>query len=94
MQISERGQVTIPLEYRTQFGFLPNTEVEFIARNNELVLVRKHTTQKPSHSCLAGAQKNRHDDESTDGVAARWRLSGWLMPMYSSTLLPTGVTAK
>lgn len=45
MQISKRGQVTIPLEYRAEFGFLPHTEVEFIARNNELVLVRKQVAQ-------------------------------------------------
>ena len=57
MQISERGQVTIPLEYRTQFGFLPNTEVEFIARNNELVLVRKHTTQSQAIRALRGRKK-------------------------------------
>ena len=57
MQISERGQVTIPLEYRTQFGFLPNTEVEFIARNNELVLVRKQTTQSQAIRALRGRKK-------------------------------------
>jgi len=45
MQISEREQVTITQEYRIQFGFLPHTEVEFIVRNNELVLVRKRGTQ-------------------------------------------------
>ncbi|MFM2317903.1 MAG: Antidote-toxin recognition MazE, bacterial antitoxin [Pseudomonadota bacterium] len=36
MQISERGQVTIPKEYRARFGLLPYTEIEFIPRNNEL----------------------------------------------------------
>lgn len=59
MQISERGQVTIPLEYRTQFGFLPNTEVEFIARNNELVLVHKQTTQSQAIRALRGRKKIR-----------------------------------
>ncbi|HPY40259.1 MAG TPA: AbrB/MazE/SpoVT family DNA-binding domain-containing protein [Thiolinea sp.] len=57
MQISERGQVTIPLEYRTQFGFLPNTEVEFIARNNELVLVRKQTAKSQAIRALRGRKK-------------------------------------
>ena len=57
MQISERGQVTIPLEYRIRFGFLPNTEVEFIARNNELVLVRKPTTQSQTIRALRGRKK-------------------------------------
>jgi AbrB family looped-hinge helix DNA binding protein len=29
MQITSKGQVTIPLEIRTRLGLLPNTEVEF-----------------------------------------------------------------
>ena len=57
MQISERGQVTIPQEYRVQFGFLPNTEVEFIVRNNELVLVRKRATQSRAIRALRGRKK-------------------------------------
>lgn len=57
MQISERGQVTIPKAYRAQFGFLPNTEVEFIVRNNELVLVRKTTTQNQAIRALRGRKQ-------------------------------------
>ena len=57
MQISERGQVTIPQEYRAQFGFLPNTEVEFVPRNNELVLVRKRTTRIKAIHALRGRKK-------------------------------------
>lgn len=57
MQISERGQVTIPLEYRAKFGFLPHTEVEFIARNNELVLVRKQVAQSQAIRALRGRKK-------------------------------------
>lgn len=57
MQISERGQVTIPKEYRAQFGFLPNTEVEFIQRDNELVLVRKRTSQAKAIRALRGRKK-------------------------------------
>ncbi|WP_298608981.1 AbrB/MazE/SpoVT family DNA-binding domain-containing protein [uncultured Thiothrix sp.] len=57
MQISERGQVTIPKEYRAQFGFLPNTEVEFVVRNNELVLVRKATTQSQAIRALRGRKQ-------------------------------------
>jgi AbrB family looped-hinge helix DNA binding protein len=38
MKIGERGQVTIPLEYRQRFGLKPATEVEFITLNGQLVL--------------------------------------------------------
>ena len=30
MKISERGQVTIPQEIREKYGFLPDTDVEFV----------------------------------------------------------------
>ena len=57
MQISERGQITIPKEYRDQFGFLPGTEVEFIPRNNELVLVLKRTARAKAIRSLRGRKK-------------------------------------
>ena len=57
MQISERGQVTIPKEYRAQFGFLPNTEVEFIPQNNQLVLVRKRSTKTQAIRAMRGRKK-------------------------------------
>jgi AbrB family looped-hinge helix DNA binding protein len=30
MRITSKGQVTIPAEIRERFGFLPDTEVEFV----------------------------------------------------------------
>ncbi len=57
MQISERGQVTIPKEYRARFGFLPNTDVEFVARDNELVLVRKRSSKAKAIRALRGRKK-------------------------------------
>ena len=38
MQITTKGQVTIPLQYREEFGLLPHTEVEFIIENGKLCL--------------------------------------------------------
>lgn len=38
MRITSKGQVTIPIELRTQAGLLPNTEVTFEFRNGELLL--------------------------------------------------------
>lgn len=57
MQISDRGQVTIPKEYRAQFGFLPNTEVEFVPQNNQLVLIRKRSNQAKGIRALRGKKK-------------------------------------
>lgn len=57
MQISERGQVTIPKEYRARFGMLPHTEVEFVPHNNQLVLVRKKAIQSKAIRALRGRKK-------------------------------------
>jgi AbrB family looped-hinge helix DNA binding protein len=40
MRITSKGQVTIPKAMRDRFGLRPETEVEFIAENNALRLVR------------------------------------------------------
>lgn len=44
MRITSKGQVTIPIEIRTQAGLLPNTEVTFEFRNGE-VLLKKSPSQ-------------------------------------------------
>jgi AbrB family looped-hinge helix DNA binding protein len=40
MRITSKGQVTIPLALRNRIGFLPDTEVEFIADNGGVRLVK------------------------------------------------------
>lgn len=73
MQISERGQVTIPKEYRARFGLLPHTEVEFVPRNNELILVRKQATQSTAIRALRGRKKT---GMTTDELMALLRDAG------------------
>jgi AbrB family looped-hinge helix DNA binding protein len=57
MQISERGQVTIPKAYRARFGFLPHTEVEFTTQGNQLVLTHKQQNQVDAIRALRGRKK-------------------------------------
>lgn len=40
MRVTNKGQVTIPIEIRRQAGLLPNTEVEFVVEDGNVV-VRK-----------------------------------------------------
>lgn len=40
MRITSKGQVTIPLEIRDRFGFLPETEVEFRVEGNSVRLTK------------------------------------------------------
>ena len=41
MRVTSKGQVTIPAEIRASAGMLPGTEVEFIAEDDSVRLVRK-----------------------------------------------------
>lgn len=41
MQITSKGQVTIPQRIRERFGFLPNTEVEFVVEGDQVRLIKK-----------------------------------------------------
>jgi AbrB family looped-hinge helix DNA binding protein len=38
MRVTSKGQVTIPIEIRDQFGIQPNTEVRFVVRKGSVVL--------------------------------------------------------
>lgn len=40
MRVTTKGQVTIPVEIRERFGFLPDTEVEFIVQG-DIVRLRR-----------------------------------------------------
>lgn len=40
MRITSKGQVTIPAHIREQFGFLPDTEVDFVVEDDTVKLVR------------------------------------------------------
>jgi len=41
MRVTERGQVTIPQRLRRRLGIDAHTDVEFIERDGELVLVKR-----------------------------------------------------
>jgi len=40
MRVTSKGQVTIPADIREQFGFLPETEVEFVIEGDTVRIVR------------------------------------------------------
>jgi AbrB family looped-hinge helix DNA binding protein len=39
LRITEKGQVTIPVEIRERFGLLPHTEVEFVVQDDAVTIV-------------------------------------------------------
>ena len=40
VKVTSKGQVTIPQELRERYGFLPDTEVEFVADGKALRIVK------------------------------------------------------
>ena len=44
MRITSKGQVTIPIEIRERFGFLPHTEVEFVIEGDQVVVRKAEST--------------------------------------------------
>lgn len=45
MQITTKGQVTIPQHIREEMGLLPHTEVEFVIDGDQVRLVKKTPTR-------------------------------------------------
>lgn len=45
MQITAKGQVTIPQQIREELGLLPHTEVEFVVEGDQVRLVKKTPTR-------------------------------------------------
>lgn len=44
MRVTSKGQITIPIAIRHRFGFLPDTEVEFVVENDTVSIVRLEST--------------------------------------------------
>jgi len=40
-QLTEKGQITIPIELRRKFGLLPHTEVEVVEKDGDVVVRAK-----------------------------------------------------
>ncbi len=57
MKIGERGQVTIPLNFRKRFGLNPATEVEFVTIRGQLVLKKADPTRRKTWAKSYGALK-------------------------------------
>ena len=46
MRITEKGQVTIPIEVRERAGLMPGTEVEFVLDGEEVRLLKADGSRK------------------------------------------------
>lgn len=55
MKITSKGQVTIPLPIRSEFGLKPGTHVEFVAEAGKVILRRKTKRRDPVEDWLQEA---------------------------------------
>ena len=47
MKVTSKGQVTVPLPIRSEFGLKPGTEVEFVTQNGNIILRAKRKRRNP-----------------------------------------------
>jgi AbrB family looped-hinge helix DNA binding protein len=75
MRITSKGQVTIPKEVRERFGLLPDTEVDFVVKGNDLHLVKSEQGKKPTRGeMIVSRMRGRlKGGMSTDEIIALMR---------------------
>ena len=69
MRITSKGQVTIPQVIREKYGFMPETDVEFVERDGSITIQRADA-RKPDRAdqFLRRLAGSRHGMLSTDEV--------------------------
>ncbi len=69
MKITSKGQVTIPQDVRDEFGFLPNTDVEFVRDGAGGVRLKKAAAPGRRGAALVAALRGKWSSRlSTDEV--------------------------
>lgn len=73
VKMTSKGQVTIPLPLRKQFGLGPRTEVEFAAGENGVVIRPARTSKKRFRDWIRKARGSAAVKTSTDKIMALTR---------------------
>jgi len=68
MHITEKGQVTIPLEIRKEYGFLPHTEVNFVAEKGRVYIVKAKGASKRGKSIIENMRGKATVKMTTDEI--------------------------
>lgn len=70
MNITSKGQVTIPQEIREKYNLQPNTQVEFVVENNRVYLKSLETDE---YSRFKAARGRADSGMSTEEILALTR---------------------
>lgn len=73
MKVTSKGQVTIPLSIRSEFGLKPGTDVEFVAEAGKVILRGKRKRHHPVEAWLEEATGVARGRTTTAKVMKRTR---------------------
>ena len=72
MRITEKGQVTIPIEIRQKMGLLPDTDVEFVIAGKQVIL-KKTSLRTRGKRLIASLRGKASRKMSTDQIMSLTR---------------------
>ncbi len=73
MKVTSKGQVTIPIELREQFGIFTDSEVEFFAGDNQIILRKKSTSSGRGKRLIEAMRGTATVKMTTDEIMALTR---------------------
>ena len=75
MQVTSKGQVTVPVEIRERLGIQPGTEVEFEIAGDTVVLRKAQDSRRRGRSIVARMRGKATVSMTTDEIMAMTRPS-------------------
>jgi AbrB family looped-hinge helix DNA binding protein len=68
MKVGERGQVTIPKEFREKYGLFPNIEIELSPEKNGVLIQKKAHHMSPVKEVYGLLRKHAKTDAYIDEI--------------------------
>lgn len=73
MRITSKGQVTIPVDIRRQAGLLPDTEVEFLVRDGNIIIRKAASSSGCGQRLVESLRGRAQVTLTTDDIMALTR---------------------
>jgi len=71
-RITSKGQITIPQDIRTKFGFLPGMEVDVIAEGNKALIVKSRRENRFMNWLGRGKRRSKIEiDQMVEEIRGR-----------------------
>lgn len=71
MQLTTKGQVTIPKKYRDELGLRPGIDVDFVVEKGALKIVKSGGKKSPFDKVTGIVKLNRSVDEAIEEIRGR-----------------------